>query len=302
MKNALNYYYGLNPTDIHQTEGLYKFEYQNNKYVLMPTDYEIKELNQIYNLTIEMNNSGFYTHQLVLNKQNNLLTYINDNNYILMRVYDRLEQPITINDIMFFSNQTKNISNLEWLRRDNWYDLWTKKIDYLEYQVSQLGKKYPLLRESFNYFVGLAETGITLLTTTNIKYSELSIAHKRIKKNNTLFDLYNPLNFIIDFKVRDSCEYFKERFKNNINIIGEINNYLQFANLNSDEIKMFFIRMIYPSFYFDLYEKIITGEEKEEKIIEIIDRVDEYEELLKNIYYTVLNYTEFPEVEWLKKT
>lgn len=102
MKNALNYYYGLNPTDIHQTEGLYKFEYQNNKYVLMPTDYEIKELNQIYNLTIEMNNSGFYTHQLVLNKQNNLLTYINDNNYILMRVYDRLEQPITINDIMFF--------------------------------------------------------------------------------------------------------------------------------------------------------------------------------------------------------
>ena len=36
------------------------------------------------------------------------------------------------------------------------------------------------------------------------------ILHKRIKLNSTLFDLYNPLNLIIDFKVRDFAEYIKD--------------------------------------------------------------------------------------------
>ena len=41
--------------------------------------------------------------------------------------------------------------------------MWIRKIDYFEYQISQFGKKYPIIRESFNYYVGLAENGISLL-------------------------------------------------------------------------------------------------------------------------------------------
>lgn len=36
--------------------------------------------------------------------------------------------------------------------------MWVQKIDYFEYQVSQMGKKYPVIRESSIYYVGLAES------------------------------------------------------------------------------------------------------------------------------------------------
>ena len=57
-------------------------------------------------------------------------------------------------------------------------------------------------------------------------YYNLSISHRRIHKKDTLFDLYNPINFIIDVKVRDICEYYKTCFLDNQNIIDDIKNYL----------------------------------------------------------------------------
>ena len=52
----------------------------------------------------------------------------------------------------------------------------------------------------------------------NINSSSLSITHRRIGVNSTMFDLYNPLNLIIDYKVRDVSEYLKDAFFNNVNV------------------------------------------------------------------------------------
>lgn len=300
MKNVLSYYYNLNPTDIHQINKMYKFKENNNFYALIEITDSINSINDIYNVSIELNNRGIYTHQIILNIQGSIVTQINNNNYVLLKIYNDLDKTIELDDIIKFSNITSNIVTNKNLRRDNWYELWTNKIDYFEYQISQIGKRFPLIRESFSYFVGIVETGISLLANNNIKDISLCICLDRIKKNNNLFDLYNPFNFIIDMKVRNTSEYFKEMFIYE-DPYFKIIDYINYGNLSDDELKLFYIRMFYPSFYFDTYEKIINGDIEEIEINKIVDKAYDYQLLLKKLYIYINNITSLPEIEWIKK-
>lgn len=85
-----------------------------------------------------------------------------------------------------------------------------KKIDYLEYRMNQQGLKYKLLRESFSYYIGLAENAIILVKENSA--NNFTLSHKRISYNDTTYQLYNPLNYTIDCYFRDTCEYFKSAF------------------------------------------------------------------------------------------
>ena len=93
----------------------------------------------------------------------------------------------------------------------DWKRLWEEKIDYFEYQLSQFGNKHPLIRESFAYYTGYVEMAISLLNDLPKKNNNLVLTHKRIRGNSTLYDLYDPFNFVIDHKVRDAAEYFKSK-------------------------------------------------------------------------------------------
>ena len=236
MKNALKYYYNLNPVDIHQINKMYKFSINNEYYYL----FEVKEntnINNIYNLNVELNKRSIYRVQIVLNNQNNIITFISQVNYVLIKSPINLDKTITLDDILFFNNITKGI-NYNFNRRDNWYSLWINKIDYFEYQINELENKYPLIKERFNYFAGLTETAISLIINLEPK-PILCISHNRIKKNTTLFDLYNPFNFIIDSNMRDIAEYFKDNS-------SDIENYIKNSKLTQDELRLLFIRILYP--------------------------------------------------------
>ena len=53
------------------------------------------------------------------------------------------------------------------------------------------------------------------------------ISHKRLKPTDKVDSLYNPLNIIYDYRVRDVAEYIKNSFwADNHNIYNELNNYL----------------------------------------------------------------------------
>ena len=80
--------------------------------------------------------------------------------------------------------------------------------------------KYPYIYNTVDYYIGLGENAITYMKelNDNINSSSLSITHRRIGVNSTMFDLYNPLNLIIDYKVRDVSEYLKDAFFNNVNV------------------------------------------------------------------------------------
>lgn len=292
MKNTLNYYYGLDVYNIHQKDKTFYFKYDNYEYIF--TCCSIENIDMIYELSVKLNNLGIGCHQIILNKENMFFTKINDENYILMRIFT-LKYKITINDIINFNNINCDVS----IKLLDWYTLWTNKIDYLEYQISQVGKKFPLIRKSFSYYVGLAENAVSLLNNVSKDNLYYSLGHKRITAKDTIQDLYNPLNFVYDLRIRDVCEYFKSCFFSKIDIENEIIIYLSYSNLTENESCYFFARMLFPTYYFDMYEQILNNEIDEQELNNILILIDEYERLLKNIYFYLKKRANLPHLEWL---
>ena len=191
------------------------------------------------------------------------------------------------------------------LTRNNWNILWSNKIDYFEYQINQMGKKYPILVDTFAYFTGLAENAISYVKYTTLETQiETSdnpvISHRKI--NNTTQSLYNPLNIILDHKSRDIAEYIKLSFLNkNTNIYQELDSYFSNNYYSEYGLRLLYARIIYPSFYFDMYEQIIQGLRKESDLLNIVTLLDDYELYLKEMYYYLKKYHNIPEIDWITK-
>ena len=298
MKNAINYYYNLISDDIHQAGTTYYFNHKQYRYYLILYEDDPKYLNDIYNIHQNILKQGLYVHQIIINKEGQIITLINDHPYILIKTrYYR--DKIDYNKIISFFNLKIFENNKYLLGKTNWLDLWASKNDNLEYQMSQVGQKYPKLRNSFSYYIGLGETGIQLINNVNNNKISKVIAHKRINYTDTLFDLYNPLNFVIDSRIRDITEYFKSCFFQRQDITDELNQFFRNNTLTEEEHVLFLARMLYPTYYFDVFEDIISGKRKECEIKKIIDLADNYERLLRKIYVFLKTKKGIMPIEWL---
>ena len=289
IKNSINYLYGISCDSIIKRKNNYIISNNNQLYLLCLVDSKFINKINIYNFLIKNN---YYVYKILYNKEKNIITNINNNNYLLIKI-DNNKYEIDLSDII-------NSSLYYGRGRCNWYNLWCKKNDYYEYQIEQIKKSYPLLYNSFSYYKGLTENAISLINYINNEI-EYYVSHQRIYKNETNIQFYNPTNIILDSKVRDICEYFKSSFFGGFIQLISVKNYIDY-NINSfDEAILFMARMLYPSYYFDLYDEIINKETKESKLLNIRNKICEYEELLKEIYcYLHLKYN-IPEIEWLKK-
>ena len=127
------------------------------------------------------------------------------------------------------------------------------------------------------------------------------LSHRRLFFNSTLYDLYNPLNFIVDTKVRDIAEYLKDCFFHNHDIRDEIQYFLNYSHLQCNDYQLLFARFLFPSYYFDCYEKIIDHGWDEKNLLPIILKNKDYEIILKQIYETISYHCQIPEIFWLKK-
>ncbi len=305
MKNAINYFYNMIIDDIHQNDKMHYFDYMGSHYALVVYEGEVALLQDIYNLHIEVLKRGVYVHQIILNKDGGVATLINGIPYIMMRLHYG-DREISFDDLLPFFNCYYDGNSK--LSRSNWESLWSNKIDYLEYEINQLGQKHPEIRDTFSYFVGLGETSIQLVNMVNSYSKEgrimaiKSISHDRIKNNSTLFDLYNPLNLVVDYRVRDVAEYLKHRYYDGYNIENELNNFLFHSNLTGNEYLLFLARMIYPTYYFDLYEDIISGAKSSEELKKITNRVNDYQKLIQYIYTYYKSFLRITPIEWLEPT
>lgn len=301
MKNAISYFYNLIPDNIHQTKEEYFFEVNNKKYILQECTRTLDEIYEIYDLEFFLYQRNIYLHQMILNSNNELITKINNKNYILMQVFNDENRKITLEDIKKLSN-VRIANNYIHIKRNNWHELWTKKIDYIEYQIDQNKYKYKDFSSNMDYFIGLTENAIQLLTKKNNE--RLYISHQRINTVMRVKELYNPLNIVLDSRTRDISEYFKDLLFKKNDIEEEIFNYLKSSNLDKEELELFFIRFLYLTRYFDLFDKVllnIYNENIEQEIVVIQNTIDKYELVLKKIYLVLYYQNILPEIEWLKK-
>ena len=303
MKNNIMYYYNLRIDNITQNNNNYYFTINNDNYCFTIYTRDIKESNEIYKLNKYMLSSNILVHEIIPNKDNYVVTIINNIPYILYKIYINKNKKLTINELTYLSNYTYQVDKI--LTRNNWNILWSNKIDYFEYQINQMGKKYPILVDTFAYFTGLAENAISYVKYTTLETQiETSdnpvISHRKI--NNTTQSLYNPLNIILDHKSRDIAEYIKLSFLNkNTNIYQELDSYFSSNYYSEYGLRLLYARIIYPSFYFDMYEQIIQGLRKESDLLNIVSLLDDYELYLKEMYYYLKKYHNIPEIDWITK-
>ena len=280
-------------TNTNLIDNYYEFNYNNNYYRLYITN----EGNNIYNNNKELINNTLMS-EVILNKDKNIITTYNNINYILLKINCNINKNITLEEIDYLS-KTKIVNNI----KSNWGLLWSKKIDYLENLISENGKKYPQVVNSFNYFVGMSENAISYYNNIEIDNNMMYyISHKVLRPTDKVDSLYNPLNIIYDYRVRDVAEYIKNSFwTDNHNIYNELNNYLYKSNLSLNEVKLLISRVLFPSFYFDMYEEIFNYNKEEKILNNIINRIDEYEEYLDSIIIYFKKFYPIDEIEWLKK-
>ena len=75
----------------------------------------------------------------------------------------------------------------------------------------------------------------------------------------------------------------------------DLQTYLRSVILTPYSYNMLFARLLYPSYYFDNYERVINFKENEEAMIKIISKVDDYEKFLKNNLFNI-NHTPWSKV------
>ena len=299
MNNFIKFFYNMKVTNTNLIDNYYEFNYNNNYYRLYITNegYNIYNYNNIYNNNKELINNTLMS-EVILNKDKNIITTYNNINYILLKINCNINKNITLEEIDYLS-KTKIVNNI----KSNWGLLWNKKIDYLENLISENGKKYPQVVNSFNYFVGMSENAISYYNNIEIDNNMMYyISHKVLRPTDKVDSLYNPLNIIYDYRVRDVAEYIKNSFwTDNHNIYNELNNYLYKNNLSLNEVKLLISRVLFPSFYFDMYEEIFNYNKEEKILNNIINRIDEYEEYLDSIIIYFKKFYPIDEIEWLKK-
>lgn len=290
MKNLINYYYNLLITEFRKIEDYFIFEIDGVKYEFLPFDGDV---NKLYKTYILLNNNRKYCHQIIANKDNSIITFYQNKPYILFKKNICLKDKVNMEEILNYDIPIYEKYEF------SWKELWKNKIDYYEYQISQLGFKYPIIRESFSYYIGLSESAINILNYLDNNNINCYICHKRIKYKEEMDEFLNPINIIIDNRTRDIAEYFKINYINEAITIEEVLNYLEVFNLDYNESILLLSRLLYPSYYFDIYDKIIQEKISEEKIKFYIEKNVYYETFLKRVYKYLKSKYNIPEIEWL---
>lgn len=305
MRETINYYYNLNPNKIKKLFDYYYFYLDNELYYFVVYDRKFEDVNAIFDFNRKMLERDVYVNEIIDNKNKTVITYVNSMPYILMKVSVNINKVISLGEIYFLSSLRINYQNN--LMRSNWAVLWADKIDYLEYHLEHNYQKFPLLANSFDYFVGLSENAISYLnyaiSNMNPENEDVGvISHNSIGVDDTVYSLYNPLNIIIDHKARDLGEYIKLAFfRDNFFIFEELDEYFKYNYFSLYGVNLLVARILYPSFYFDKYDEIINGKEQENTILKITSRINEYEKYLVDVFSYLKKYYDIKEIIWLKK-
>lgn len=294
MKNVINYYYNLLTDKIIKTEESYIFFVDKIEYEFIPFYLDTEKVIESY---LKLNESHKYCHEIIMNNKNTIITYFNNTPYVLIKKHINIKTKVEASDIINF------IVPIQANKKNLWKQLWINKIDYYEYQVSELASKYNLIKESFNYYVGLSETAISLIDYVNFENVYYSVSHIRVSANSSLSEFYNPLFFTIDARTRDVSEYIKSLVFDENKSLKEVeiilDKFMNISNYTKDEVLLLIIRMIYPSYYYDSYDKVIMKDSIDESdLYNITKKSLQYETFLKQVYKKNQKKYGLPIIDW----
>ena len=111
----------------------------------------------------------------------------------------------------------------------------------------------------------------------------------------------NPINFVIDYIVRDLAEYFKSYIFSDDFSINEMFGLLDKVNFNNKTFNLLYSRLMYPSFYFDVFDKVILENGKDDDVLIYVNNTYKYLNVLKSLFDRYSAKYNMFRVEWLYK-
>lgn len=304
MKDSIHFYYDLNVLEVLNWGPIYQFQINKDNFYFVPFKRTQNELNDLLIISRELKTKGIEAHDILFNKYGNVLTNISNQNYVLLHPLGDIYEEFDIRSILQFQEKLIINNDKRGMYHNSWASLWSSKIDYFEYQIHELGKGKPLILDTFSYYVGLGENAISYMNVITNKYSlssfdRISLSHKRISYPNYKLNFLNPLNFIIDLDVRDFAEYIKSAFFASGDALSILKELLRIKKFSIYSYHLLYARLLYPTYYFDIYEKIMNNDEKEDALIPIIEKASDYEIFLRDAYYEISKYGPLERIEWL---
>lgn len=297
MNNAILFFYNINVSNIKKINNNYYFKYLNDNYGIYSYNRDFLDSSYLYNLNLELLNKGLIGYEIILTKTREVLFTYEDKYYILMKTPSIANRIITYSDLLTFSFEIDN-NRYSKLDKSNWGVLWSNKIDFIEYQFNQMNNKFPLLEDYIDYYIGMWENAISYFNiNANLNHKKY-VCHKRVSVNMDLYEFLNPLNFVIDYKERDIGEYLKSFVINKNFSLNLFDKY--FNNFSRDGIILLISRILFPSYFFDIYENIIVDHINEKDIVSTISKNKNIISFLKYIFNKVSNLN-IPYIDWIKK-
>lgn len=301
MKNILDYYYHFANISLHYNNGVYSFEKNNHLYLFKEFNRALDELKQISQLLLVYPSKY---HKVVSNRDNQLFTVVDNKIYVLFECSIVPSSTISGGTLLYKEKLMIDSKNFSLLYRTDWVKLWSQKIDYFEYQIRHIEEKYPLLSSSIHYFIGLAENAISYVEDTVLHekpqlQDQVVISHIRVSAFMNFLDYYDPVGIVLDHRARDVASYLKSLFYHGDYTEENIYSFLKQLQFSKYGYRLLIGRLLYPSYYFDLYDQIILGIRQEKEIKIVIKQVEDYRNYVKMIYNYVNTIVEIPRIDWL---
>jgi len=305
MKKIIKYYYDLVPEKVFHQKNIHKFIIEKTKYMLYEVNNESEELEEKYKIQEYLNKINVCCNLIIKNKMGLIITQYNEKKFILIE--QKIEtRRINIMDILLLTSINIDNIGIKTIYRTDWKKMWEKKIDYIEHQIISNTDTKEIIKESIYYYIGLTENCISILQEPLEKKDKYkAICHERIGYKMTTDEFYNPINFIIDKRIRNFAEYIRGQLYNTPDKIENIKKILDELltkiRLNREELILLYARIVYPGEYFDIYEKIIMNLTNEKELLKIINNSSKIEKNIKIIYEILNKNKNIQPIEWLNK-
>lgn len=306
MRESINYYYNFNVDEVEHFDNIYRFKLNDKYFYFVPLKRIGSELQDLVDVSRELKSLNVPVHDIILNKMGKLVTNVYNQDYIMLKPIEDSLIEYDLNDIIKLNKSLTLTDNKAKIYRNSWAKLWSDKLDYFEYQIHELGQKKDVVLDSFSYYLGLAENAVSYVNSTTFKYKvsekdKICLSHRRINYPNYSLNFFNPLSFIFDLEVRDIASFIKSAFMAGEDAYNYLCLALRLNNFTVYSLQMLFARLLYPTYYFDLYEKIMNDEVDQEELIPIIEKAPSYEIFLKKAFLEISKYAPIERIEWILK-
>jgi len=292
MKNVIYNLYNILLDEIKREGNNYHFYFNSDLYLFYLVENDIELVKKIYSFVKE---NKIECYEIISNKNNQLFTKIENKVYSLLKIKGILKYEVNFQEFKYYP--FKGVFN-------NWGKLWNDRLDYYEIQIRELGFNYQTVLNSYGLFSGIATNAILYYNMSIKNFNDeiiTGIVHNRMKYPTYLIDYNNPINFIIDYNIRDIAEYIKAYFMSNDYEEENVIMLLNRLQVNTLMFNLLYSRLLYPTFYFDIFDKILLDDGKDNDVILVVNKFDEYIRLLQVIYYKFKDKYNMFNINWINK-